>query len=193
MDRTAYKVIILERSQIIIEGVLSILKNHHPALDIIRINNLQELDDYCMHHDVHMIFINPYIILNEEKKFNRFRKSYPATTVIALVYHIFPDEIMKHFDETIYITDSYHTIADKFHKAASINHNEGTPNDDLTSRELEVLKAITKGFSNKEIADFLNISIHTVISHRKNITEKTGIKSISGLTIYAISEKIILL
>jgi DNA-binding CsgD family transcriptional regulator len=37
----------------------------------------------------------------------------------------------------------------------------------------------------------LNISIHTVISHRKNITEKTGIKSLSGLTIYAITKKII--
>ena len=47
------------------------------------------------------------------------------------------------------------------------------------------------GHSNKEIADKLNISIHTVISHRKNITEKTGIKSLSGLTIFAISKKII--
>jgi DNA-binding CsgD family transcriptional regulator len=50
---------------------------------------------------------------------------------------------------------------------------------------------MVKGFANKEIADTLNISIHTVISHRKNITEKTGIKSLSGLTIYAITKKII--
>jgi len=50
-----------------------------------------------------------------------------------------------------------------------------------------------KGFSNKEVADNLNISIHTVISHRKNISQKTGIKSQSGLTIYAISNKIILI
>ena len=39
---------------------------------------------------------------------------------------------------------------------------------------------------NKEIADHLNISIHTVISHRKNITRKTGIKTVSGLTVYAL-------
>jgi DNA-binding CsgD family transcriptional regulator len=44
---------------------------------------------------------------------------------------------------------------------------------------------------NKEIADQLHISVHTVVRHRKNITQKTGIRSQSGLTIYAISKKII--
>ena len=57
---------------------------------------------------------------------------------------------------------------------------------DLSPREIEVLILITKGFINKEIADKLNISLTTVISHRKNITEKLGIKSVSGLAIYAV-------
>lgn len=57
---------------------------------------------------------------------------------------------------------------------------------DLSVREIEVLVLITKGFINKEIADKLNISLTTVITHRKNITEKLGIKSVSGLTIYAV-------
>ena len=57
---------------------------------------------------------------------------------------------------------------------------------ELSAREIEVLVLITKGLINKEIADKLNISLTTVISHRKNITEKLGIKSVSGLTIYAI-------
>lgn len=56
----------------------------------------------------------------------------------------------------------------------------------LSSREIEVLVQITKGLINKEIADKLNISLTTVITHRKNITEKLGIKSVSGLTIYAV-------
>ncbi len=56
----------------------------------------------------------------------------------------------------------------------------------LTSREIDVLKLIALGNSNKEIADKLFISTHTVMSHRKNMTEKLGIKSISGLTVYAI-------
>ena len=56
----------------------------------------------------------------------------------------------------------------------------------LSAREIEVLVLITKGLINKEIADKLNISLTTVISHRKNITEKLGIKSVPGLTIYAV-------
>lgn len=57
---------------------------------------------------------------------------------------------------------------------------------DLSVREIEVLVLLTRGFINKEIADRLNISLTTVITHRKNITEKLGIKSLSGLTIYAV-------
>lgn len=58
--------------------------------------------------------------------------------------------------------------------------------EDLSAREIEVLVLVTKGLINKEIAEKLNISLTTVISHRKNITEKLGIKSVSGLTIYAV-------
>ena len=57
---------------------------------------------------------------------------------------------------------------------------------DLSPREIEVLVLLTRGYINKEIAARLNISLTTVISHRKNITEKLGIKSLSGLTIYAV-------
>ena len=45
---------------------------------------------------------------------------------------------------------------------------------------------VAKGMLNKEIADRFNISIHTVITHRKNITRKTGIKTVAGLTVYAL-------
>lgn len=61
----------------------------------------------------------------------------------------------------------------------------------LSEREVEVLKAVAQGYSNKEIAEKLFISANTVITHRKNITEKLGIKTIAGLTVYAIMKKII--
>lgn len=59
-------------------------------------------------------------------------------------------------------------------------------NHELSPREIEVLILITKGFINKEIAQKLSISLTTVISHRKNIMEKLGIKSVAGLAIYAV-------
>lgn len=69
--------------------------------------------------------------------------------------------------------------------------SEGELAEELTNREKEVLRLIALGKTNKAIADILFLSTHTVISHRKNITDKLGIKSIPGLTVYAIIQKII--
>ena len=63
--------------------------------------------------------------------------------------------------------------------------------EELSSRERDVVVQIVKGLSNKEIADVLCISVHTVITHRKNITRKLNIHSTAGLTIYAIVNKLI--
>lgn len=56
----------------------------------------------------------------------------------------------------------------------------------LSPRETEVLALVVKGLINKEIAERLSIGLTTVITHRRNITEKLGIRSVSGLTIYAV-------
>lgn len=57
----------------------------------------------------------------------------------------------------------------------------------LSDREIQVMSLIVQGYINKEIADRLNIGLATVITHRKNIMEKLGIKSVSALTIYAVT------
>ncbi len=69
---------------------------------------------------------------------------------------------------------------------ASSHHTTQEDPNGLSTREIEVLTHIVSGLTNKEIADRLNISITTVISHRKNIMEKLGVRSVSGLTIYAV-------
>ncbi len=61
----------------------------------------------------------------------------------------------------------------------------------LSNREKEVLKLIVSGYTNKEIAAKLFVSMNTILTHRKNITAKLGIKTIPGLTFYAITNKII--
>ena len=71
-----------------------------------------------------------------------------------------------------------------------------TPKDEkadepISAREKNILKHIALGLTNKEIAEQLFISIHTVVTHRKNITNKLGIKSVSGLTVYAILNNLI--
>jgi len=63
--------------------------------------------------------------------------------------------------------------------------------DNLTDREKEILTSVVKGLTNKEIAQKLFLSTHTVISHRRNITRKLEIHSTAGLTIYAIVNKLV--
>jgi DNA-binding CsgD family transcriptional regulator len=71
-----------------------------------------------------------------------------------------------------------------------VQHNYSESHD-LSDRERDVLVLVAKGYTNKEIAQELFISPHTVISHRKNIVHKTGIRSVAGLTVYAVLNKLI--
>lgn len=74
---------------------------------------------------------------------------------------------------------------------SSRNREEEPDKGELSEREKEILVNVAQGLLNKEIADKLNISINTVITHRKNITRKTGIKTVAGLTVYAILNNLI--
>lgn len=68
---------------------------------------------------------------------------------------------------------------------------KGDPSGMLTQREITIVKLVSLGMTNRQIADKLFLSTHTVITHRKNISSKLGIKSVSGLTVYAIVNNII--
>ncbi len=70
-------------------------------------------------------------------------------------------------------------------------HTTTDSNKELSGREIDVLRLVSQGVTNKEIADKLNISLNTVLTHRKNITAKLGIKTVSGLTFYAILNGIV--
>lgn len=93
---------------------------------------------------------------------------------------------------TLNIYQEEQELAKSILRLHSHGHQHGHPRADvpvrpeLSPREVEVLVLLAHGLINKEIADRLHISLTTVISHRKNITEKLGIKSLSGLTIYAV-------
>jgi len=63
--------------------------------------------------------------------------------------------------------------------------------EDLSPRETTIVRLVSMGLTNRQIAEKLFLSAHTVMTHRKNINSKLGIKSISGLTIYAIVNNII--
>ena len=67
----------------------------------------------------------------------------------------------------------------------------GSGNEELSDREVDVLRLVARGFLSKQIAGRLGISLHTVLSHRKNITRKLQIRTVAGLTVYALLNQII--
>lgn len=71
------------------------------------------------------------------------------------------------------------------------SHQQGQQTSALSQREIEVLQLLTKGLINKEIADRLCVSLPTIVTHRKNITDKLGMKSVSALTVYALTHGLI--
>ena len=109
------------------------------------------------------------------------------THILAITYPgvALPDNLKA--EDCIEITESKERISGFFLKLNQlIEESNENDNYELSQREKEILKHVAMGLANKEIADKLFISMHTVITHRKNITKKLGIKTISGLTVYAI-------
>ena len=83
-------------------------------------------------------------------------------------------------------------LANKINLLQNIEpEEEEDSQENLSQREKEIVICVVKGMTNKEIAEKLFLSIHTVITHRRNISKKLQIHSAAGLTIYAIVNKLV--
>ena len=111
--------------------------------------------------------------------------------LVALVYQYVERDVLKNYDGVVDIRDSRAVIIETLAQASPAAEERSKNNYELTKRETAVLVQLAQGKTNKEVADALNVSVHTVISHRKNITHKTGIKSVAGLTVYAMLNNLI--
>ena len=184
------KILIVESSQIIHDGLTLLLKKNFPEFDTVNLKEFGELKVYIEKRDVSLIMINSGIIdsLSSPKDtLNEFSQA----KIIGVITNCYQRKHSSVFDDLIYINDNKETIIEIIKTHIQKPATKKILKKDLTSREFEVLRLVVKGYSNKQIADKLFISIHTVVTHRKNITSKLGIKSIAGLAIYAVIENII--
>ncbi len=97
------------------------------------------------------------------------------------------ENVRRQYDAVLSLMDAPAAIIEKVRDAiSSPKDTQKSEGEELSAREKEILVCVAQGMLNKEIADHLCLSIHTVITHRKNITRKTGIKTVAGLTVYAL-------
>ncbi len=190
---TNQKVIIAiaEKSEIIRTGLSYLIQNSNIAEEIVYFNDFSDLNEYDFPEtSTSILFINPVFVINQTKELKKLTKNHPKIHTIGIIHNFFHKEIVSQFDSILNIEDDPVTLLKKI-LFAEIEEDNKTLQENISEREMDVLLLLVNGLSNKEIADKLNISTHTVISHRKSITQKTGIKSQSGLTIYAITNKLI--
>ena len=109
---------------------------------------------------------------------------------IALLNGQYPPEVLRDFTETISIYDTEEEIRRKL-TANLAEPDVDSRGNDLSPREKDVILAIVKGKSNKEIAEEMHVSVNTVMTHRRNIATKLQIHSPAGLTIFAIATRMV--
>ena len=142
---------------------------------------------------VDAIIVDPAVFAHSSRgNVKHFISEYTDAPVVAFPSMLMDDESARQYDAVLNLYDSPAEIIHKLRTAVSApKDNASADGSELSSREKDILICVAKGLINKEIADLYNISIHTVITHRRNITRKTGIKTVAGLTVYALLNNLI--
>ena len=179
------RLLIVEPAEVIVEGLKAILdEQRFKILD--SQSSADNLEERIAMSRPDILLFNPTLLDTPRHLVNE-----RPMAVVALVYQYVERDLLKQYDAVVDIRDSRAVIIDTLAQAAPGEDEVAKNNYELTKRETAVLVQLAQGKTNKEIADALNVSVHTVISHRKNITHKTGIKSVAGLTVYAMLNNLI--
>lgn len=188
------KIAIAEHSSMLRIGLEQLLRELPDAEVVFSTDNLNALYSRinALHPDV--LIVNP--LLFDYTKRATIRAEFdqlPNLRIIGLITAYIESQHLRQFAGIIELNDDLQRVKSTLNQvASSLQSDSDEPDTDpLSDREKDVLVCLSKGLKNNEIADELNISVHTVITHRKNIVRKTGIKSVAALTVYAILNNLI--
>lgn len=169
-------------------GMKSILEKIIPMAEVEVFNDVHALEESGMERYFHFFTAAP-LFVRHSALFRPYRRR-----VILLAGGSVSPELADMRRLNI-LRSEEELVRDIMHMHRSVHHDAHDPAPDasaaqgpvLSAREAEVLALIARGHINKEIAQRLGIGLTTVISHRRNLMEKLGIRSVSGLTLYAVT------
>ncbi len=186
-------VAVAETSVIVRNGLVAVLKRL-PDLTVlpVEITSPEGLQNCMQGHHPDILVVNPAFggWFNVEE----FKTNYPQTMTkcVSLLCSMTDTSLLKGYDDSIGLYDTVDTLNKKLVALMNIGEDDADGEQEaLSQREKEIIGCVVRGMTNKETADKLFLSIHTVITHRRNIARKLQIHSPAGLTIYAIVNKLV--
>ncbi len=188
-------VIIAEKSYLIRKGLLSLLLEFPGIGKISEAANEGKILELLEKESYAICFINPSMLTSEGIRKIQEENEKKSRVMVAIIPSPSPHKTQREpFTESIaldaeksLLVKKIDTLVTRFVKSQPDYENSSG----LSKREKIILRHIALGLTNKEIGERLFISTHTVVTHRKNITRKIGIKTVSGLTVYAIFNKLV--
>lgn len=186
------KIIVAETSPIIAAGLIKCLRDISALnFEILEVKNIADLQNEIKRNHIQLVIVSPIFggILNPGKL--RDISENRDLKIIGIEIGKLNRQAVSLYDDIISVTDDLETLGDKIKKIFRDKQDNQEEKESLSSREKEIISLVVKGLTNQEIADKLFLSIHTVITHRRNIARKLEIHSATGLTIYAIVNKIV--
>jgi DNA-binding NarL/FixJ family response regulator len=184
------RITIAETSYLIRRGIFALLGEIGSISFVAsEISETKELKNALAVQRPDILVINPAFMtllsLSQIKK----EASNPDMKCVVLQTSLADTAGANYFDGAVSVYDSADSIRDKLHKL--IVPDSAKQQEPLSQREMDIIACVVSGMTNKQIADKLYLSPHTVNSHRRNISAKLDIHTTSGLTIYAISNKLV--
>lgn len=190
------KIAIAESSTIVRCGLETLLKRVPGfRIQISEINTTECLAEGLCLYKPDILIMNPAIPGSFNLQHLKDECGCSDMKCIALLYNVSDPFLLRSYDDRISIYDSAEELKQKLERLnteeALSEEEESDDQQTLSSREKEIVVCVVKGMTNREIADRLYLSTHTVITHRRNIARKLQVHSASGLTVYAIVNKLI--
>lgn len=185
----------IAETSVIIRSGLSLALKRLPNLKIqpVELLSTEALSDCLRSQYPDILIVNP--TFGDYFDVARFREetSGKGIRLVALVSSFIDASLLSKYDDSVSIFDDLESLATKISRLEDIqpDEEESDSQELLSQREKEIVICVVKGMTNKEIAENLFLSIHTVITHRRNISKKLQIHSAAGLTIYAIVNKLV--
>lgn len=184
---TFLKIVLVEPSLILRSGMSYVLRRLTTFdVQVVETGETEQLEELIAEAAPDVLIINPS--LTDEEMLRELQQK--SLRLIAFQSALADARLMQRFDAVVSIYDTAEQIKEKLRSVC--NSRDGEASQVLLSaREKEIIVGVVKGLTNKQIAERLFISAHTVITHRRNIAAKLQIHSPAGLTIYAIVNKLV--